>query len=160
MRNKILSILEKNSQITAKELAMLLGEEEEAVAAEIAAMEKERIICGYHTMINWDLTDEEKVTALIEVKVTPQKDMGFDKLAEMIYNYSEVSSIYLMSGAYDFCVLIEEKTMREVAQFVSAKLAPIESVLSTATHFVLKRYKDHGTILDYTRGDGRMLVTP
>ena len=160
MREKILAIIEKNSRIDLKDLAALLGESEAAVANEIADMEKENIICGYHTMINWDNTGNEKVIALIEVKVTPQRGMGFDKIAERIYQYSEVNSVYLMSGAFDFTVIIEGKTMREVAQFVSEKLSPPDSVLSTATHFVLKKYKDHGTIMYEKPGDERMMITP
>ena len=160
MREKILAIIEKNSRIDLKDLAALLGESEAAVANEIADMEKENIICGYHTMINWDNTGNEKVIALIEVKVTPQRGMGFDKIAEHIYQYSEVNSVYLMSGAFDFTVIIEGKTMREVAQFVSEKLSPMDSVLSTATHFVLKKYKDHGTIMYEKPGDERMMITP
>lgn len=109
MRERILAVIEKNSRISVKELADLLGENEAAVAAEIAEMENEHIICGYHTLINWDNTDEEKVIALIEVKVTPQREMGFDKIAERIYQYSEVTSVYLMSGGYDFTVMIEAK---------------------------------------------------
>ena len=160
MREKILAIIEKNSRIDLKDLAALLGESEAAVANEIADMEKENIICGYHTMINWDNSGNEKVIALIEVKVTPQRGMGFDKIAERIYQYSEVNSVYLMSGAFDFTVIIEGKTMREVAQFVSEKLSPMDSVLSTATHFVLKKYKDHGTIMYEKPGDERMMITP
>ena len=160
MREKILAIFEKNRRIDLKDLAALLGESEAAVANEIADMEKENIICGYHTMINWDNTGNEKVIALIEVKVTPQRGMGFDKIAERIYQYSEVNSVYLMSGAFDFTVIIEGKTMREVAQFVSEKLSPMDSVLSTATHFVLKKYKDHGTIMYEKPGDERMMITP
>ena len=160
MREKILAIIEKNSRIDLKDLAALLGESEAAVANEIADMEKENIICGYHTMINWDNTGNEKVIALIEVKVTPQRGMGFDKIAERIYQYSEVNSVYLMSGAFDFTVIIEGKTMREVAQFVSEKLSPMDSVLSTATHFVLKKYKDPGTIMYEKPGDERMMITP
>ena len=160
MREKILAIIEKNSRIDLKDLAALLGESEAAVANEIADMEKENIICGYHTMINWDNTGNEKVIALIEVKVTPQRGMGFDKIAERIYQFDEVESLYLMSGAFDFTVIIEGKTMREVAQFVSEKLSPMDSVLSTATHFVLKKYKDHGTIMYEKPGDERMMITP
>ena len=160
MREKILAIIEKNSRIDLKDLAALLGESEAAVANEIAEMEKENIICGYHTMINWDNTGDEKVIALIEVKVTPQRGMGFDKIAERIYQYSEVASVYLMSGAFDFTVIIEGKTMREVAQFVSEKLSPMDSVLSTATHFVLKKYKDHGTVMCGKAEDERMMITP
>ena len=160
MREKILASIDKNSRIDLKDLAALLGESETAVANEIADMEKENIICGYHTMINWDNTGDEKVIALIEVKVTPQRGMGFDKIAERIYQYSEVNSVYLMSGAFDFTVIIEGKTMREVAQFVSEKLSAMDSVLSTATHFVLKKYKDHGTIMYEKPGDERMMITP
>ena len=152
MREKILAVIEKNSRIDIKDLAVLLGESEIAVANEIAEMEKEHIICGYHTLINWDNTSE--------VKVTPQRGMGFDKIAERIYQYNEVNAVYLMSGSFDFTVFIEGKTMRQVAQFVSDKLAPLDSVLSTATHFVLKKYKDHGTIISEPVQDERMLITP
>lgn len=160
MREKILAVIEKNSRIDLKDLAALLGESEAAVANEIADMERENIICGYHTMINWDNTGDEKVIALIEVKVTPQRGMGFDKIAERIYQHSEVESVYLMSGAFDFTVILEGKTMREVAQFVSEKLSVMDSVLSTSTHFVLKKYKDHGTIMCEKKEDERMLITP
>ena len=160
MREKILAIIEKNSRIDLADLAALLGESEAAVANEIADMEKENIICGYHTMINWEKTGDEKVTALIEVKVTPQRGMGFEKIAERIYQYSEVNSLYLMSGAYDFTVILEGRTMREVAQFVSEKLSTMNSVLSTATHFILKKYKDHGTVMCDKAEDERMMITP
>ncbi len=160
MREKILAVMEKNSRIDIRDLAVLLGESEVSVANEIAQMEKEHIICGYHTLINWDNTSDEKVVALIEVKVTPQRGMGFDKIAERIYQYNEVNAVYLMSGAYDFTVFIEGRTMREVALFVSEKLSTLESVLSTATHFVLKKYKDHGTVLVQKYEDTREKVTP
>lgn len=160
MREKILSLLEKNARISVHDLAILLGEDEIAVANCIGDMEKENVICGYHTLINWDATSEEKVVALIEIKVTPQRGMGFDKIAERIYKFSEVNAVYLMSGAFDFTVIIEGKTMRGVAQFVSDKLAPMDEVLSTATHFVLKKYKDHGTVLVPESSDERMLITP
>ncbi|MCI8453434.1 MAG: Lrp/AsnC family transcriptional regulator [Lachnospiraceae bacterium] len=160
MREKILAVLEKNSRIDLGELAAILGENEANIANEMAQMERDNVICGYHTLINWEKTGNEKMVALIEVKVTPQRGMGFDKIAERIYQYSEVESIYLMSGAYDFMVMLEGKTMREVAQFVSEKLSPMDSVLSTATHFVLKKYKDHGTIMCDKPEDERMLITP
>ena len=160
MREKILSVIEKNSRIDIHDLAVILGENEVAVANELADMEAEHIICGYHTLINWDKTSEEKVSAIIEVKVTPQRGLGFDAIAERIYNFSEVNALYLMSGGFDFTVIIEGRTMKEVATFVSSKLAPLEAVLSTATHFVLKKYKDHGTIFEKTEKDERMLVTP
>lgn len=124
MREKILTFIEKNSRIDLKDLAVMLGVDEAAVANEIAEMEKEHIICGYHTLIDWDKTSEEKLTAVIEVKVTPQRGLGFDKVAERIYNYAEVESVYLISGGFDFLVMLEGKTMREVAQFVSDKLSP------------------------------------
>ena len=123
-------------------------------------MEKEGVICGYHTLIDWDKTSCEKVTALIEVKVTPQRGLGFDKIAERIYNYPEVDCVYLISGGFDFMVMIEGKTMRGVAQFVSEKLSTQESVLSTATHFILKKYKDHGSVMVNPIKDERMVVTP
>ena len=160
MREAILAILEKNSKIDVADLAALLGATEIEVANEIADMEKERVICGYHTLINWDRTSNEKVTALIEVKVTPQRGNGYDSIAERIYNYSEVHAVYLMSGGFDFTLIIEEKTMKQVASFVSDKLAPLEAVLSTSTHVVLKKYKDHGTVLDAPQSDERMLITP
>jgi DNA-binding Lrp family transcriptional regulator len=160
MREKILAIIEKNSKLTTKDIAAILGEPEESVRAEVEAMENEHIICGYHTLINWDKTDDERVDALIEVKVTPQRGMGFDSIAERIYQYDEVDAVYLMSGAFDFTVLIKGKTMKEVANFVSLKLSPMDSVLSTATHFVLKKYKDHGTIIERPRKDERMKVSP
>ena len=160
MREEILEILEKNSRIDIEELAVRLGVSEVEVANEVAQMEKENIICGYHTLINWDKTSHDKVTALIEVKVTPQRGLGFDSIAERIYNYSEISAVYLMSGGFDFTVIIEGKTMKSVAQFVSEKLEPLEAVLSTSTHFVLKKYKDHGTVLDDNSKDERILITP
>ena len=159
MREKILTFIENNSRIELKDLAVMLGSSETEVANEIADMEKEGIICGYHTLIDWDKTSEEKVTALIEVKVTPQRGLGFDKVAERIYNYPEVNSVYLISGGFDFLVMLEGKTMRDVAQFVSDKLSPLDSVLSTATHFILKKYKDHGSIMAHESKDERMLMT-
>lgn len=159
-REAILDVLEKNSRIDLADLALMLGESEAAVANEVADMEKEHVICGYHTLINWDKTSREKVTALIEVKVTPQRGNGFDAIAERIYNYNEVHALYLMSGNFDLTVIIEGKTMKDVALFVANKLSSLESVLSTSTHFVLKKYKDHGTVLDAPHNDERMLVSP
>mgnify|MGYP005879693873 CR=1 FL=1 len=159
MREKILAVIEKNSRIDIKDLAVLLGESEIAVANEIADMEKEHIICGYHTLINWEKAGIEKVTAMIEVRVTPQRGMGFDKVAERIYNYPEVNSVYLISGGFDFMVTLEGKTLREVSEFVSDKLSPLDSVLSTKTNFILKKYKDHGTIMAEQRKDERELVS-
>ena len=160
MRTTILKYIEKNSRVDLGELAVLLGTDEVTVANEIAQMEKEKIICGYHTLIDWDKVGMEKVTALIEVKVTPQRNQGFDRLAERIYNYPEVTAVYLISGGYDLLVTLDGKTLKEVSQFVSEKLSPVEAVISTATHFILKKYKDHGTILVKKAESERMLVTP
>ena len=160
LRNEILRNLEKNSRIDLGELAVLMGMEEAEIANEVAEMEKEKIICGYHTMINWDKTGVEKVTALIEVRVTPQRNQGFDRIAERIYNYPEVNAVYLISGGYDFLITLKARTLKEVSEFVSGKLAPLDAVLSTATHFVLKKYKDHGAVLVAKTESERMLVTP
>lgn len=160
MREKILGILEKNARLTVKDIAAILGENEDAVQKIVEEMEDEHIICGYHTLINWDLTEGERVDALIEVKVTPQRGMGFDSIAERIYQYDEVDAVYLMSGSFDFTVLIKGRTLKEVSSFVSSKLSPMESVLSTATHFVLKKYKDHGTVIERLKHDERMVVSP
>ena len=159
LRNEILRSLEKNSRVNLQELAVMLGTEEALVANEVAEMEKEKIICGYHTMIDWEKTGVEQVTALIEVRVTPQRDQGFDRIAERIYNYPEVNSVYLISGGYDLLVTLEGKTLREISSFVSEKLSTSDSVISTATHFILKKYKDHGTIMVKKPGSERMLVT-
>ena len=160
MRTTILKYIEKNSRVDLGELAVLLGTDEVTVANEITQMEKEKIICGYHTQIDWDKVGMEKVTALIEVKVTPQRNQGFDRIAERIYNYPEVTAVYLISGGYDLLVTLDGKTLKEVSQFVSEKLSPVEAVISTATHFILKKYKDHGTILVKKAESERMLVTP
>ena len=161
MDTKILNKLEYNSKLTTKELASFTNLSEQEIAETIARMEKEGIICGYHTMINWEKTDRECVSALIEVKVTPMRGQGFDRIAERIYRFDEVKAVYLMSGGFDLTVILEGKTMREVALFVTSKLAPMESVLSTATHFVLKKYKDHGEILtDRKPEDERLVVSP
>ncbi len=160
MREKILTFIEKNSRIDLKDLAIVLGVDVAAVIKELEAMEDEHIICGYHTLINWEKTGIEKVTAMIEVRVTPQRGMGFDKVAERIYNYPEVESVYLISGGFDFMVILEGKTLREVSSFVSDKLSPLESVLSTKTNFILKKYKDHGTIMAEPAKDERMKITP
>ena len=160
MRAQILAIIEKNSRISVKELAVILGAEEIDVANELKAMEEEGIICGYHTMIDWEKTDIEKVTALIEVRITPQRGQGFDKLAERIYKYPEVNSVYLISGGYDLLVSLEGKSLKQVSSFVSDKLSTLDGVLSTATHFVLKKYKDHGTILGKKYEDTREMITP
>lgn len=160
MRNEILSALEKNSKINPNELAVLLGKSEIDIINEIASMETEGIICGYHTLINWDKTTKEKVTALIEIRVTPQRGQGFDKIAERIYNYDEVCSVYLISGGYDLLATVEGKNLQDVSSFVSYKLSTLDSVLSVATHFILKKYKDHGTVLAEQHDDYREAIMP
>ena len=160
MREQILAIIEKNSRINIKELAVILGADELTIANELKAMEEEGVICGYHTMIDWEKTSIEKVTALIEVRITPQRGQGYDNIAERIYKYPEVNSVYLISGGYDLLVTLEGKSLKAVSGFVSDKLSTLEGVLSTATHFILKKYKDHGTILTQKYEDTRELVTP
>ena len=153
--DEILEILEKNSRHSPAEIATMTGKDEAAVAAAIADYEAKNIITAYTTLINWEKTDVERVTALIEVKVTPQRDRGFDKVAERIYGFPEVKACYLMSGGFDLTVVIEGKTMKEVALFVAEKLAPIPEVNSTATHFLLKKYKDKGFVFGGQTDDDR-----
>ena len=160
IREKILKDLEANSRTDIKELAIRLGISEAEVANEILKMEEEHIICGYTTLVNWDNTDKEIVTALIEVKVTPQRGIGFDNIAERIAKYPEVTSVYLMSGGFDFMVMIEGKSMKEVARFVFEKLSTLDYVNQTSTHFVLKKFKDHGVDLNGdSKVDERIMVS-
>ena len=159
MREKILNYIETNSRIDIHDLAIMMGTDEATIMNELEEMEQSHIICGYHTLINWEKAGIEKVTAMIEVRVTPQRGMGFDKVAERIYNYPEVNSVYLISGGFDFMVTLEGRTLREVSEFVSDKLSPLDSVLSTKTNFILKKYKDHGTIMAEQRKDERELVS-
>ncbi len=160
LREELLTIIEKNSRIDLKELAVLVGVTEIDVVNALEEMKAEGIICGYHTLINWEKTSIEKVTALIEVRVTPQRGQGFDRIAERIYKYPEVRSVYLISGRYDLMVMLEGKSLREVSSFVSDKLSTLDTVLSTATHFILKKYKDHGTILNDKEDDEREMIMP
>lgn len=160
MREKILAAIEKNSRIDTKELSILLDLNEVDIINEIAAMEQESVICGYHTLIDWDKTTVEKVNALIEVRVTPQRGQGFDSIAERIYKYPEVHAVFLISGGYDLLVSLEGKTLREISAFVSDKLSTLDTVISTSTHFILKKYKDHGTILGNRTMVERESITP
>lgn len=153
--DKILKALEDNAKLTPEQLAVMFNKEQGDIKELIKKYEADGVILGYKAMIDWDKTDREYVTALIEVKMTPQRDRGFDRVAEKIYNYPEVQSLYLMSGGYDLCLVIEGKTMKEVAFFVAQKLAPIEYVISTATHFVLRKYKDKGVIYGAEEVDER-----
>jgi DNA-binding Lrp family transcriptional regulator len=160
MMKEILELLESNSRLTSAQIAAMLNMEEEEVCRQIKEMEKKKIILGYYTLVNWEKAGEEKVTAFIEVKITPQRDVGFDAVSERIYRFPQVRSVMLMSGAYDLAVIVEGRTMKEVAHFVSTKLATIEHVVSTATHFVLKTYKQLGTIVEDGEQDRRLVVTP
>lgn len=160
LRNAILKAIDKNSKLSSQDLADMLDVKPEVIEAEIHSLEAQKVICGYPTLVDWDKTDIDKVTALIEVKVEPRRGVGFDYMAERIYKFEEVEYVYLMSADYDLMVIVEGKTMKEVANFVSGKLAPMESVLSTATHFVMKKYKEHGLALVEDEKDERMLITP
>ena len=157
---KLLTLLENDCTLTHAQLAAMCDTTVEDIEMRIKSLTDEGVILGYKAMVNWEKTSVEAVEALIEVKITPQRDKGFDRIAQRIYQYQEVESCYLMSGGYDFTVMIEAKTMRAVAQFVAEKLSTIDSVLSTATHFILKKYKDHGTVLCDGPQDERMLIVP
>lgn len=157
---EILNILDKEkNSISRARIAQMLGAEESEVAESIEKLEKENVIVGYKTIINWDKTDKDVVTALIELRITPQRGEGFDKVAERIYKYPQVKSLYLMSGAYDLAVTIEGKSMKEVALFVAQKLAPMDAIISTATHFVLKKYKEEGIVFEDDEKDTRQVIT-
>lgn len=163
MENKILELLEKDSRISTKDMSDMLGYSEEEINKKINEFEKEKVICGYPTLINWDKTDKEGdyVTALIEVKVTPQREQGFNKIAKRIYSFDEVKTLYLMSGTFDLLIIIEGKNIKEISSFVSSKLATLDCILSTSTHFVLKKYKDHSVVLDDgKKSDERIIVSP
>ena len=161
MQEKILRNIAKNGKLSTEDLAAMLDATPEEIDRELQSMEKQGIICGYPTLINWAKTNCEHVTALIEVTVAPERGRGFDKVAERIYQFEEVESLYLMSGGFDLTVIIVGKTRNEVAWFVATKLAPMESIVSTATHFVLKKYKEHGlSLVTENSSDERQLITP
>lgn len=159
MREELLRLLENNPRIELSDLATCLGTEEAVVANLISDLEKDGTISGYYTLINWDNTDAAKVDALIEVNVNTERDLGFDVIAERLYKFDEVKSCYLTSGGYDFMIILEGKTMRQIANFVASKLSPIEFVAGTATHFIMKRYKEFGTVLGEKKVDGRERIT-
>ncbi len=159
MEKQLLHIMENNSRISVKEAAALLGEKEIDVANKLKELEEKNVICGYNTMIDWDKTGIDRVTALIEVRVTPQRNKGFDDIAERIYKYPEVDTAYLISGGFDLMLIQEGKSRKQVSEFVTNKLAGEDEVLSTKTHFILKRYKDHGTVMAAVERDKREKVT-
>ena len=157
---QLLEIMQEDCRISLEKMAVMTGVSIGAVASAIEDMESRRVILRYAPIINWDKTDRERVEAMIEVRVTPQRDMGFDAVAKRIYKFEEVKTVYLMSGAYDLLLLVEARTLKELAFFVSEKLSTIETVTGTATHFVLKRYKADGIMFDSEPIDRRLAVSP
>ncbi len=162
MRKKILQLLEKNSRLSAAEIAVMIDSDEETVANEIKAMENENIICGYHALVDWEKVEHERVTALIGLKISPVRGEGFDRLSARISKFEEVKSVFLMSGAAnDLILTIEGDSLKDISHFVYEKIAPMDTVVSTASFFVLKKYKDH--YIDLTEGHGedkRIQVMP
>ena len=158
MEKKLLALIEHNAKLTVEEIAEELNASINDVVSSIAELENKKVICGYDTIINWDKVTEEKCNALIEVKVIPQRGTGFDRIADRISRFDEVDSIFLMSGGYDFMVIVNGRSMKEVSSFVFNKLATIDYIQSTATHFVLKKYKDHGVQLQEKTTDKRTTV--
>ncbi len=156
----LLDLLREDCRIPLEKLAIMTGSSLEEVASAIQGLEDRRIILRYSPVINWDLTDRERVEAMIEVRVTPQRDMGFDAIARRIYRFDEVKSVFLMSGSYDLLVLVEARTLKDLAAFVSGKLSPLETVTGTATSFVLKRYKEEGVIFEGEESDRRLVISP
>ena len=154
--DQALMLLEQNAKLSASQIAGMTGEEESAVAARIRNYERQGVIMGYHALVDWDKTDRDVITAVIELKVEPTPDRGFDRIAEQIYRYPEVDSVMLMSSAgYDLLLTMKGKTMKEIAYFVAYKLATLEDVKATATHFVLKKYKEKGSICEPGHSDER-----
>ena len=157
---KLLNLLEKNSRLSTSALAAMCGVSEEEIKDTLYELENDGTIIGYHTLVNWRKVDVDPVTAMIEVKITPQRDVGFNRIAERIAKFPEVQNLYLMSGSYDLSVIIEAATMQEIADFVSYKLSTIDGVQGTVSHFILKRYKDDGLLFEQHETDTRLAVTP
>lgn len=160
LETQVLDLLREDCRLPLEKLAVMLSVSTEEVAETIDSLERRRVILHYAPTINWDLTDRERVEAMIQVSVTPQRDMGFDAVARRIYRFEEVKSVYLMSGGYDLLVLVEAKSLKELALFVSSKLSTLEMVTGTQTSFVLKRYKEDGVIFDGSQSDNRLVVSP
>ena len=159
MRNRLLSLLEENARYSVEEHALMLGIDTETVATEMAELHKDGIIRGYTALINWDKVDNTHVTAIIELKVTPQPDAGFEDIAERVMRFEHVELVYLMSGGYDLCVIVKGRSFQEIAMFVAKRLATIAGVVSTATHFILRTYKDNGIEIQDTKLDDRENVS-
>ena len=160
LETSLLDILQEDCRTSLEKMAVMTGSTLEEVAEAVGNLEERKIILRYSPVINWDRTDRERVEAMIEVRVTPQRDMGFDAIARRIYRFDEVKSVYLMSGSYDLLVLVEARTLKELAAFVSGKLSPLETVTGTATSFVLKRYKEEGVIFENDDTDRRLVISP
>jgi DNA-binding Lrp family transcriptional regulator len=160
LKESILEILSEDARRTPETIATMLGEDPEKVRQAIEEMERDKIIVKYAPVINWGKVHDDKVTALIEVQITPERGRGFDALAERIYMFPEVKSVYLMSGSYDLLVEVEGKNLKEVAHFVSSRLSTLDPVLSTKTHFILKKYKQDGIIFEDVEDDHRMPISP
>ncbi|CAM4336327.1 Lrp/AsnC family transcriptional regulator [Paenibacillus tarimensis] len=160
LKRKVLELLKEDARRDTALIATMLGVPEDQVAKAVKEMEDDHVIVKYTAVVNGSKVDNDKVTALIEVQITPERGRGFDYLAERIYLYPEVKSVYLMSGAYDLLIEVEGKNLKEVASFVSNKLSPLESILSTKTFFILKKYKQDGIIFEETEGDHRLVISP
>lgn len=160
LEKKILQLLERDSRLSPRTIATMLGEEEKKVEELIKQFEKDKVIIGYNTIIDWEKAGCDGVTAMIDVKVAPEREVGFNSMAERIYRFPEVRCVYLMSGTYDLSVVVEGASMKEVAQFVSYKLSTLEQVQSTVTHFILKRYKQDHFIFGEEHEDKRLVVSP
>lgn len=158
----LLTLLQKNARMKITDLAAALDESKENIIDKLTELEKEKVICGYHTIVNWDRTNTEIVTALIQINATPEREYGYDRIASHIYKFNEVDTMYLLSGAFEFVAIVKGKTMQEVAHFVASKLACVEGVTGTTTFFVLKQYKNNGVVLieDEDGKNDRLVVTP
>ena len=160
LKQRLLNILQEDCRIPLEKMAVMLGVSMQEVAETIDAMEADGTILRYRPVINWDKVNVNRVEAMIEVRVTPQRDMGFDAVARRIYRFDEVKSVYLMSGSYDLLVLVQARTLKELASFVASKLSPLEMVTGTATSFVLKRYKEEGVVFENEDADRRLVISP
>ncbi|MGR6835781.1 Lrp/AsnC family transcriptional regulator [Syntrophomonas erecta] len=160
LKKKILNLIEHDAKLSTKTMAVILDEDEEKIAGTIKKMEKEKVILGYNTVTNWEKMGDDGVTAMIDVKVVPEREVGFNRVAERICRFPEVRCVYLMSGTYDLSVVVEGDTMKDVAWFVSHKLSTLEQVQSTTTHFILKRYKQDNFIFEEPHEDKRLVVSP
>ena len=160
LENDLLDILREDCRTPLEKLAVMTGSSLAEVAEAVERLENNKVILRYAPVINWDKTDRESVEAMIEVRVLPQREQGFDAVAARIYAFDEVKSVYLMSGSYDLLVLVQARTLKQLALFVSEKLSVLDTVTGTATAFVLKRYKEDGVVFEDTRTDGRLVISP